>query len=174
MIGGNWFLYEHKRILYAVWERVLEPMTECTITPIDLAGQRVKLDEEVGEFLIGPHAETVEVCFCGSFRIWVSEHITQFLDKTCPIMQPVRQHKIGVLFIFELHIEVASLKRDDAPLWHEAANSEYTSLLDHGVWDLVKCPPNRMPIGSGWVFQIKYNADGSVEWYKARLVAKGY
>ena len=66
-----------------------------------------------------------------------------------------------------------ALKRDDAPLWHEAANSKYTSLL-HGVWDLVECPPNRKPIGSGWVFRIKYNANGSVERYKAQLVAKGY
>ena len=81
--------------------------SECAITPIDLAGQRVKLNEEVGEFLIGPHAEAVEVRFCGSFRIWVSEHIMQFLDKTCPIMQPVRRHKIGILFVFKLRIEVA-------------------------------------------------------------------
>ena len=107
IIEGDWFLYEHERILYAVWECVLEPMAECVITPIDLAGQHVKLNEEVGEFLIGLHVETIEVRFCGSFCIWVSEHIMQFLDKTCPIMQPVRQHKIGVLFVFELCIEVA-------------------------------------------------------------------
>ena len=104
IIEGDWFLYKRERILY---EHVLEPMAECVITPIDLAGQRVKLDKEVGKFLIGPHVESVEVRFCGSFRIRVSEHITQFLDKTCPIMQPVRQHKIGILFVFELRIEVA-------------------------------------------------------------------
>ena len=107
IIEGDWFLYKCERILDAVWEHVLEPMTECAITPIDLAGQRVKLDKEVGKFLIGPHAETVEVRFCGSFGIWVSEHITQFLDKTCPIMQPVRRYKIDILFVFELRIEVA-------------------------------------------------------------------
>jgi hypothetical protein len=67
-----------------------------------------------------------------------------------------------------------ALQRDDAPLWQEAAKSEYSALLEHGVWDLAECPPNRKPIGCGWVFRIKYNADGSVERYKARLVAKGF
>ena len=28
IIEGDWFLYERERILYAVWERVLEPMAE--------------------------------------------------------------------------------------------------------------------------------------------------
>ena len=61
IIEGNWFLYECEQILYVVWERMLEPMVECVITPLDLAGQCVKLDEEVGEFLIGLHAEAVKV-----------------------------------------------------------------------------------------------------------------
>ena len=30
------------------------------------------------------------------------------------------------------------------------------------------------PIGCRWVYNVKYNTDGSVNWYKARLVAKGY
>ena len=29
-------------------------------------------------------------------------------------------------------------------------------------------------IGSGWVFRVKHNADGSIERLKARIVAKGY
>ena len=38
IIEGDWFLYKCEQILDAVWERMLEPMTECAITPIDLAG----------------------------------------------------------------------------------------------------------------------------------------
>ena len=86
IIEGLGFLYERERVLDAIGERMLKPMTECMITPIDLAGQRVKLDEEISKLLIGPHAEAVEVRFCRSFRIRVSEHITQFLGKTCPVM----------------------------------------------------------------------------------------
>jgi len=82
-------------------------MTECAITPIDLARQRIELDKEIGEFLIGPHAEAVEVRFRGSFCIRVSEHITQFLNETWPVVQPIGRHKVGVLFVFELRIEMA-------------------------------------------------------------------
>ena len=35
-------------------------------------------------------------------------------------------------------------------------------------------PRGKKTVGCKWVFTIKYNADGSIEWYKAQLVAKGY
>src|SRR4051812_14465205 len=35
-------------------------------------------------------------------------------------------------------------------------------------------PVGSKVIGSGWVFKVKCNADGSIEHFKARLVAKGY
>jgi hypothetical protein len=38
----------------------------------------------------------------------------------------------------------------------------------------VDLPPNVKPIGSRWVYRVKYKSDGTVERYKARLVAKGY
>ena len=34
IIEGGWFLYERERVLDAVWEHMLKPMMECTITPI--------------------------------------------------------------------------------------------------------------------------------------------
>jgi hypothetical protein len=33
---------------------------------------------------------------------------------------------------------------------------------------------NKVPIGSKWLFKLKFNVDGSIDKYKARLVAKGY
>jgi hypothetical protein len=65
-------------------------------------------------------------------------------------------------------------KRDDWPLWQEAALKEYTQMLAHSTWDLVPPPKGRKPVGSKWVFKIKHNADGSIERYKARIVAQGF
>ena len=58
--------------------------------------------------------------------------------------------------------------------WKQAADSEYDSLLQNETWDLVPLPSGRKPIGSRWVFKVKYGANGEVERFKARLVAKGY
>lgn len=39
---------------------------------------------------------------------------------------------------------------------------------------MVPLPSAQRPIGSKWVFRIKYNSNGTVKRYKARLVAKGF
>lgn len=67
-----------------------------------------------------------------------------------------------------------ALQRMDCHLWQEALDAEIKQHLANGTWEVVKLPPGAKAIGSGWVFKIKRNADGSVERYKARLVAKGY
>jgi hypothetical protein len=51
---------------------------------------------------------------------------------------------------------------------------ELTTLENQKTWSLVLFSPNYHPIGSKWVFQIKYKSDGSVKRYKACLVAKGF
>lgn len=35
-------------------------------------------------------------------------------------------------------------------------------------------PPGKKPVGSCWVYKVKYKSDGPVDRYKARLVAQGY
>ena len=67
-----------------------------------------------------------------------------------------------------------AMKGDDADKWQDAINAEYNTLLQHGTWELCELPSDAKAIGSGWVFKVKHNADGSIERYKARLVAKGY
>ncbi|GBE78927.1 predicted protein [Sparassis crispa] len=62
----------------------------------------------------------------------------------------------------------------DADKWQQAANEEIMSLMANNTWDIVPLPPGKRAIGSGWVFKVKHNADGSVERYKGRLVAKGH
>jgi hypothetical protein len=38
----------------------------------------------------------------------------------------------------------------------------------------VSLPPGKKTVGCKWVFIVKQNPEGKVEWYKAQLVAKGY
>ncbi|KAJ9542639.1 hypothetical protein OSB04_029145 [Centaurea solstitialis] len=58
--------------------------------------------------------------------------------------------------------------------WINAMNDEMEALNRIGTWELTDLPKNRKPIGSKWVFKIKYKSNGEIERYKARLVAKGY
>jgi hypothetical protein len=58
--------------------------------------------------------------------------------------------------------------------WQKAMNDELAALGKIGTWSFVDLPLHTKPIGSKWVYKVKYMADESVERYKARLVAKGY
>ena len=58
--------------------------------------------------------------------------------------------------------------------WKEAAESECQSLMENDTWDLVEFPKGREIIGSKWVFKVKHNSCGKVEWFKGCVVAKGY
>ena len=58
--------------------------------------------------------------------------------------------------------------------WRDATTLEYNTLIDNGTWEIVDLPPGEKAIGSGWVFKVKHNEDGSIERFKARFVAKGY
>ena len=64
-----------------------------------------------------------------------------------------------------------------ADSWQLAIVEEYQSIQEPGTWTVHKTsdiPAGRQPVGSKWVFKVKFNADGWVERYKARIVAKGY
>ncbi|KAJ3489457.1 hypothetical protein NLJ89_g11528 [Agrocybe chaxingu] len=67
-----------------------------------------------------------------------------------------------------------AMKGDDRHLWQEATQDEYNALNGNETWEVVDLPPGKKAIGSGWVFKIKFKADGTIERYKARIVAKGY
>ena len=56
------------------------------------------------------------------------------------------------------------------PRWKAAMKS----LQKNETWELVECPPGKKPVGSRWIYTVKYKVDGSIERFKVRLVAKGY
>lgn len=55
--------------------------------------------------------------------------------------------------------------------WMSAMNE---SLEQNDTWDLVSLPSGKHPIGCKWVYQIKRNADGTINKFKASLVVKGF
>jgi Reverse transcriptase (RNA-dependent DNA polymerase) len=67
-----------------------------------------------------------------------------------------------------------ALARFNTDKWQEAAKLEMDSHSLNGTWELVNLPPGAKTIGSGWVFWLKRNADGSIEQYKAHLITKSY
>ena len=62
----------------------------------------------------------------------------------------------------------------DADRWREACNTEISTLIANGTWELVELPQDAKVVQSGWVFKVKLNPDNTVERYCSRLVAKGY
>jgi hypothetical protein len=58
--------------------------------------------------------------------------------------------------------------------WRDAMNLEYAALISNNTWCLVPRPKDSKPISTKWVFQIKYNPDGTILKFKARLVARGF
>ncbi|KAL5539051.1 hypothetical protein UlMin_046056 [Ulmus minor] len=58
--------------------------------------------------------------------------------------------------------------------WKAAMDEEMKSLQKNETWELVDHPAGKKPVGCRWIYNVKYQADGTIERFKARLVAKGY
>lgn len=59
------------------------------------------------------------------------------------------------------------------PNWHAAMADEFKALLDNGTWHLVP-RPHGANIVSKWIFEHKFNSDGSLAHHKARWVVDGF
>ncbi|GJS64961.1 ribonuclease H-like domain-containing protein [Tanacetum coccineum] len=58
--------------------------------------------------------------------------------------------------------------------WVEAMNNEIEAINSNNTWTECDLPLERKPIGSKWIWKIKYKASSKIKRYKARLVAKGF
>jgi len=77
--------------------------------------------------------------------------------------------------LLQAHCEPKSVKQAlTDPNWLLVMRQEYEASMRNHTWDLVPLPPDRQPIGCKWVFQVKENADASINKYRARLVAKNF
>ena len=66
---------------------------------------------------------------------------------------------------------------NDAELWKLAMRIEYDSLIANDTWRVIplrSLPKGCKPISGKWVFDIRYDKNGTIEKYKARWVAKGF
>ena len=57
--------------------------------------------------------------------------------------------------------------------WWDSMNSEYTSLIGLGTWELVPRKPGEKVIGCMWAYKIKEKKSGEIDKFKSRLVARG-
>ena len=71
-------------------------------------------------------------------------------------------------------LQTGYMQGSQSDRWRDAALLEYNTLVANGTCEIVDLPEGQMAIGSGWVFKVKHNQDGSIEHFKAHLVAKGY
>ena len=67
-----------------------------------------------------------------------------------------------------------ALGGDHKVKWQQAMDSEMSSLVENGVYELVDRPKGKKVVKSKWVFRVKTDEKGEVEKFKARVVAKGY
>jgi hypothetical protein len=49
----------------------------------------------------------------------------------------------------------AAMKSPDAAYWRKAMEGEYLMHLQNRTWEIVKLPPGKKAIGSGWVYRVK-------------------
>ncbi|KAM3067034.1 hypothetical protein ACMFMG_012223 [Clarireedia jacksonii] len=58
--------------------------------------------------------------------------------------------------------------------WKEAIKDELTKLQALGTWEYAILPEGKKPVGTKWVFAVKYTPTGLIDRFKARLVAQGF
>lgn len=58
--------------------------------------------------------------------------------------------------------------------WLQAMQDEFDSLKKNQTWILCKLPPDRVAVGSKWIYNVKTDDKGNIDRYKARLVAQGF
>ncbi|KAL0409332.1 UNVERIFIED_CONTAM: Retrovirus-related Pol polyprotein from transposon RE2 [Sesamum radiatum] len=109
--------------------------------------------------------------------IWHKDYVCQCTSYASPHCLPSSYSSAHVSFMANL----STLQEPSTYLqavkdekWVEAMGQELVALDANDTWDLVPLPSEKKSIGCRWVYKLKMNPDGTVQWYKARLVAKGY
>ena len=112
--------------------------------------------------------KTNHVVLLGPTATFSSTSGTQY-----PLQRFVSYSKLSPAYRLFVHtvshlVEPANYEQASHDLqWVEAMNFEIESLEENHTWSMVPLPSSYRPIGCKWVFNIKYHADGTIEYYKA-------
>jgi len=124
--------------------------------------------------LVWTLSEQLSSTLCASSKFWLEQLSPAQLDESEEMEDSDDELAMSASLPDEPLTFAEALTRPDAEKWRQAALEELAAHQSNGTWTLVPRPAVSKVIGSKWVFQVKRNADGSVDRYKARLVAKGY
>ncbi|GJQ96406.1 ribonuclease H-like domain-containing protein [Tanacetum coccineum] len=142
------------------------------------------LDSAQGRYLSGRHSATQTPLLRRSdrqskFPVRLNDYVLN-LNVKYGIEKYVNYSKlnnVNLCFATTLNKSVEPIYLSEAmfdPNWIKAMNNEIEALNRNNTWTISDLPIGRKPIGSKWIWKIKYKASGEIERYKGRLVAKGF
>jgi len=73
------------------------------------------------------------------------------------------------LYFFKTYDEAIKI-----PKLRKVMEDVIVALKINKTWYMIDLPVEKSLIGRKWVYNIKYKANGDIEWYKTRLITKGY
>jgi len=84
------FPYAGDLVLDSSGKSIVELLSECGVTPLDLSCKMVEFDEVLGDMLVVMHVEVLDLCFGLPFGVVRSEVGSEFRDEFIIVVKPVR------------------------------------------------------------------------------------
>ncbi|KAL0448308.1 UNVERIFIED_CONTAM: Retrovirus-related Pol polyprotein from transposon RE2 [Sesamum latifolium] len=109
--------------------------------------------------------------------IWMADyvcHCTSYTSAHCTPSSFALTHIFFVAQLSSMQEPLTYLQAIKDEKLIAAKQQEIQALERNETWEVTNLLAGKRAIGSRWVFKLKLNPDGSIEWYQARLVAKGY
>ncbi|KRY16471.1 Retrovirus-related Pol polyprotein from transposon TNT 1-94 [Trichinella patagoniensis] len=104
-----------------------------------------------------------------------AEQVTETRKIKKEEVQPVPCEDVASIAVMNDPKSVAeALSCHESKEWLEAMKREYEALVKNNTWEIVNRPQRQKVITCQWVYNTKFNADGSIKQRKTRLVAKGF
>ena len=90
------------------------------------------------------------------------------MEKMSTVAENVHHAAYNVSQIMEPKTMQEALTSDHVKEWKTATESAFDLLTRNETWEPVKLPSGHKPIKCKWVFKVKHNYDGKVQFYEYR------